>query len=181
MKARFLARFLRQLGLFITILALSACGRSSDNERPGSPIGSSYKGPECTGTPNVLKVSGTVDGKAVAQELPLTSYEYNGGEQTDNEGFLIVKKDKLELLAIDFPSSEVTSDLGEASAKGQLTLATNQVYSNCMETDAYPSTIFIDQSAGFFRFILRKLNMNTNPCVGSALSGTLEGCFIKAG
>lgn len=166
------------LWLVTAAIAVSGCGRSSNNDNSSSPIGNSYTGPDCTGSSNVLKVAGVVGGATVKQDLALTTYDYNAGDQADNEGYLIVKNNTTDLLTIDFPSSEVTSDLAEASAKGKLTMG-NDVYSNCLETDAFPSTIIIDQAAGFFRFILRQLHKNGDACAGTALAGAIEGCFIK--
>ena len=42
------------LWLLSAAIALTGCGRPSDNDNGGSPIGGSYTGPDCTGTTNVL-------------------------------------------------------------------------------------------------------------------------------
>lgn len=164
--------------LSATLLLVVACGKPSNNDSNNPSFGSSYVGPDCTGTNKVLKIAGTINNTAVTDQITLVSHEFIAGSQTEPDGVIIgsVAKDKPSI-TLTYPASEVSTDPAEATAQGTLNLTSGTSYSNCTETDAFPSTVYIDRAAGFIRFVLRTLR-TSNGCTGAVVTGTIAGCFI---
>jgi len=143
-------------------LLLTACGGSADPTPP-------------TCAPGELRLTGTLDGVVVSQQMSVDSYVF-GNAINQESGTLVAPVVQGEAPKLKITFTKLVANGGSVAARGELDFsATGGVHAGNCETGDEASTFSMDKDGDGATFVLRQLHSDPY-CTSPELDGALAGC-----